>query len=257
MNERVNYNQISPVYNSRYKQNPLTGIRAHLEKLYNEFLPRNILEVGCGTGHWLNIFPKNNSILYGADFSLGMLGQAKIEVDRTSYINADANFLPIKNNSIELIYVVNAIHHFLRPLDFIKDASKLISTGGHVCIVGIEIEESVNQWYMYDYFEKTLEIDRNRFPSFNELEVEMIASGFTNISKILVEQVKNSIPGSNILNDHFLDKKGASQLALLTDEEYQNGINKIKQDIQKAKQENNKIYFNTNLNFYAITGVKL
>ena len=109
---------------------------------------------------------------------------------------------------------------------------------------------------MYNYFERTIEIDNKRFPSFNELKSVMSSIGFSNITIELVEKVRTSKSGSEILDDHFLDKRGASQLTLLSDDEYQAGMDKIKSDIQKARQTRTEISFDTNLNFYAINGIK-
>lgn len=256
MNGKVDYNKISPVYDTRYKQNPLTGIQTFLTKLVDQNSPINVLEVGCGTGHWLNELSSSDINLFGIDFSNGMLNAAKSNVSKTNFVNADANKLPLKDNLFDLIYVVNAIHHFPNPAGFIYDSYKKLNTSGTLCIIGMELWDSINNWYMYDYFKRTLEIDLKRIPSFSNIDKVMNDAGFKNITKTLAEEVNSSKKGRDVLKDHFIDRKGASQLALLTDEEYNNGIEKIKSDIRKAEQENRELIFKTKINFYAITGTK-
>lgn len=50
----VNYDVIAPKYNARYAQNPLEGILRELLSLVAQSQARDVLEVGCGTGHWVN-----------------------------------------------------------------------------------------------------------------------------------------------------------------------------------------------------------
>ena len=256
MPERVNYNQISKVYNSRYEQNPLTGVQTYLTNYVISNSPKDILEVGCGTCHWLSILADNDSKLFGADLSIGMLRKARTSSQKLRLINSDADRLPLKENSFDFIYVVNAIHHFPKPLNFIKQVRNLLKYKGSLCIIGIEISESINDWYIYQYFKRAIEIDLKRFPSFKDLSNEMRNNSFTNISRTLAEQVNAVRNGNDILHDHFLNKQGASQLALLSDEEYLAGINQIERDIKAAHNEKREITFQTKLNFYSLVGTK-
>ncbi|MEW6197010.1 MAG: hypothetical protein AB1521_17825, partial [Bacteroidota bacterium] len=64
MSEKVNYNTISPVYNERYKVSALEGVEKKLLAIVENHKPEKILEVGCGTGHWLNLLSKFSSQFY-------------------------------------------------------------------------------------------------------------------------------------------------------------------------------------------------
>ena len=48
----INYDLIAPKYDARYAQNPLAGVARELRALVANSQARDILEVGCGTGHW-------------------------------------------------------------------------------------------------------------------------------------------------------------------------------------------------------------
>jgi ubiquinone/menaquinone biosynthesis C-methylase UbiE len=256
MIEKVNYNKISPVYNDRYKQSKLEGVEEYISKLVQFYKPGNILEVGCGTAHWLNILTGFNCNLFGADYSLGMLNMAGNRNSSIKLFNANALNLPLKKSSFDMIYVVNAIHHFGSPFKFINDSIKYLKTGGIFVVIGLEPRESKNNWYMYKFFSRTYEIDINRFPTFNEIEKNMADAGYSTIKNELVHKIDIVKRGNEILQDHFLTKKGASQLAMLSDEEYELGLNKIQNTIKQAEAENSKADFEIKLNFYAISGIK-
>ena len=254
----VNYNEISPVYNTRYKESPLEGVLKYLTELVDTYAPKNILELGCGTAYWLNKLSKCDCALFGGDYSVGMLKQAAANTETTlNLFNADANSLPLKKNNFDLIICINAIHHFKKGKKFVEDAISLLKKNGIITIIGLEPRESENDWYLYKYFDRTYRIDLERFPAFENIRLWMQENKLVNIEHKLVHKVISSKSGREVLSDHFLDKKGASQLALLTDREYYKGLSKIESDIELAEKENRKIEFVVKLNFYAITGFNL
>lgn len=257
MHRRVDYNSISEVYNARYEVSPLSGILNYLEFLVKEKEPLKILEAGCGTAHWLKKLTSFRSSLFGADYSIGMLKKSAPDSrDRINLLNADACRLPMKENSFDLIFCINAIHHFPDRNKFIETASGLLKKKGIITIIGLDPRDKEIDWYLYRYFDRTYQIDMDRFPSFDSISEMLSRSNLKVIDKKLVHQVNDSKAGREVLNDHFLDKRGASQLALLTDKEYKLGIEKIINDIESADQQNEKIQFNVRLNFYAVTAEK-
>ncbi|MDQ7818079.1 MAG: class I SAM-dependent methyltransferase [Melioribacteraceae bacterium] len=252
----VNYNEISPVYNTRYQDSPLEGVLKYLTELVNIHSPKNILELGCGTAHWLNELSKYRCHLFGGDYSIGMLKEAANSNSTLNLFNADANNIPLKHNTFDLVICINAIHHFKDKKKFVEDAISLLNKNGIITIIGLDPCESENEWYLYKYFDRTYKIDLERFPAFENIKLWMQDNRLVNIEHKLVHRVISSKSGREVLSDHFLDKRGASQLALLTEEEYKKGLSKIKFDIDLAEKENRKIDFVVKLSFYAIAGMK-
>ena len=79
--------------------------RGLLNKLKGIKGPLNILDVGIGTGRLAErlpaIFPKAK--IFGLDFAWGMLQEARNKKNYPWLIQADAQFLPFKNNSFHLV----------------------------------------------------------------------------------------------------------------------------------------------------------
>lgn len=51
--KRVNYDEAAAVYDRRFTIGGREEVAAALVTLAHDFQPECILEVGCGTGHWL------------------------------------------------------------------------------------------------------------------------------------------------------------------------------------------------------------
>ena len=68
----INYDEIANAYDERYKRAyGSEGIASKLLNLAQESNAERILEVACGTGHWLEILQVKAQV-YGMDLSFGM-----------------------------------------------------------------------------------------------------------------------------------------------------------------------------------------
>ena len=250
---RICYNEISANYNLRYKVNPMHGISQALGAIISTYRPQNILEIGCGTGQWLSTLNCCDAVRTGIDSSLGMLQQAKKNIHTLNLICADANSLPFSDKRFDMIYCVNAIHHFGDKKEFIRTAANLLELNGILSIIGVDPHNKNDNWYIYDFFNGILEKDLLRFPSFDEIAEWMDQLGLKQIVRSTAERVVNDRIGEDVFNDTFLRKDQSSQLALLSDSEYSIGIDKIKHAIKINPAKN----FPVKLTFQSITGIKV
>src|SRR4051794_3341517 len=69
---RLDYDRISGSYNSRYADNRLDGIERALAEIASRYGDPRVLEVGCGTGRWLDGLQRVTRSVYGVDASIGM-----------------------------------------------------------------------------------------------------------------------------------------------------------------------------------------
>ncbi|MFZ1545730.1 MAG: class I SAM-dependent methyltransferase, partial [Candidatus Nitrotoga sp.] len=76
MQTKLNYDQIASDYNQRYPDSQTWDRGQALLKLASQLKAKTILEVGSGTGFWLNLLHQVTPRLYGLDFSAGMISQA-------------------------------------------------------------------------------------------------------------------------------------------------------------------------------------
>jgi SAM-dependent methyltransferase len=254
MPNQVNYDAIASTYNRRFTDQSRSGTLVALEALIQASSAIQVLEVGCGTGHWLERLRSLARSVYGLDFSAGMLAQANQRGKGLSLIQARAEELPFLSGWFNLVYCVNAIHHFQRQRDFIHQACRILKPGGALAVLGMAPHHHRDDWYVYEFFEGTYETDLARFPSWKQVSGWMSAAGFVNIELQLAEEIIAPKYGFAVLGDPFLAKNSCSQLALLSDQEYAAGLDRIRQALAEADAQGKTVVFRDTIQIHQMVG---
>jgi len=252
----LDYDQIAAEYNQRYPSQQPTQRGLALLELARQLKAERILEAGSGTGFWLNYLHQATSGLYGLDYSAGMIARARHQPAPLKLVRGTALYLPYRNNSFDLVYCVDAIHHFVDYRAFIIEAFRVLKPGGALVVIGFDPHEETTHWYIYEYFENVYDNDIRRYPSGNSILNWMRRDGYTNISSKTAEHISNMYIDEEVLQDPFLKHNSTSQLALLSSDIYQDGIRNIKSAIEDAGKRNQKVMFRSDLFIKMYLGYK-
>ncbi|MGC9356270.1 MAG: class I SAM-dependent methyltransferase [Anaerolineae bacterium] len=250
---RVNYDEVAPTYNQRYADGEIDGVARHLFALVKDLEAERVLEVGCGTGHWLHRLSPLLPEVCGLDLSRGMLSQME---SREGLCRAQGRGgrLPFVDAAFDLVYCVNAIHHFEEQRAFVFEARRLLRSCGALAVVGSVPQGRFDSWYVYKYFPGTYATDLRRFPSWGTVLDWMVDAGFETATLQLVRHVVDPKLGRAVLDDPFLQKNSASQLILLSDEDYAEGLRRIRADLAAAEAAGENLVFNVDLKIYGLVG---
>lgn len=256
---QLSYDQIASEYNQRYPTSQKWERGKALLKLADQQKARTILEVGSGTGYWLALLSQSipSVSIFGMDYSFGMLQQAQKQPEPLKLSRGTAIQLPYQDESFDMLYCVDAIHHFVDHQAFIKEASRVLKPGGVLAIIGHDPhEEGVSAWYIYTYFDGVYTTDRKRYPAGISVMQWMSEQRFQNISSETVERILNIHEGRKVLDDPFLKHSATSQLALLNDDEYQAGMAKIHLALEQAEAKKETIQFRSEIPVKMYLGYK-
>lgn len=250
----VNYDKIAPSYDQRYTVHAYDGIRVALLSLAAKIGGGRILEVGCGTGHWLAELEPVARWVCGLDLSPSMLQQARQQKDDIPVTCGHASDLPFADAVFDLVFCVNAFHHFEHPRYFVTEARRLLRAGGALAIVGMDPHLNRDRWFIYNYFEGTYETDLSRFPSSGTILEWMVTAGFDSVEWHVAEHIVQPQVDRSVLNHPILQKSGTSQLALLTDEAYATGIARMEAALRKAEADGERLMFPVDISLPIVTG---
>ncbi len=248
MPDRVDYDLIAPTYDRRYEANRLEGVAGALRGLVGDLNAQRILEAGCGTGRWLRELSPAVRQAVGLDLSGGMLQQAGRQLhpapgSTIDLVCGEAAWMPFADAAFDLVFCVNALHHFAEPAHFVAESRRLLRPGGALAVVGMDPHRNQDIWYLYDYFPGTRETDLRRFPSGETIAGWMAAAGLSPFEQRVVERIEDTVIGREVLRDPFLQKEGTSQLALLDGVAYDAGIARIQAEIRRGEEQGKEAVF--------------
>jgi ubiquinone/menaquinone biosynthesis C-methylase UbiE len=251
---RADYDQIAPTFDRRYERKEYAGVERALREFIGNEPHLNIFEAGCGTGHWLDVLQASVDDVIGLDYSVGMLTQARRSLPRMALIRGTADHLPFPTVSLDRVFCINALHHFPNKPAFLAEVKRVLRPVGKMLSVGLDPHRDLDKWHVYDYFQESLPIDRQRYPSSEVLCEWMSEAGFQNCITYEVDHWVTRLPAREVLEQGRLDKAVTSQLSVLTDEEYERGIQRIWSDMEHAEAQGRTLFLTTDLRMYATTG---
>lgn len=229
----IGYDNVSKNYDfSRRAGEKTVGL---LIRLLSPVANVAILDIGCGTGNFLIELGSMSTQLVGLDISAGMLQQAKAKNTKAKLVLGDAMSMPFHKETFGAAYCIQVLHHMFDKYRFISEVYRILQSGGRFVIQSCS-HEQLSTFWLYHYFPEGLEIDRIRVPDFNEIQNMLIQADFKDITihACPFEVVFKETP------ELYLDRKyrdGNSTFSLLTEQQIQEGCERIKQDIRSGKAE--------------------
>lgn len=132
------------------------GKKATIRLLYRDFhrqllenCPQGIvLDIGGGTAHIKEIRPDV--------VSTDILSFPGIDVV------ADAHRLPFPNELFAGVVMLDVLHHLERPIEFLKEASRVLKPGGHIAMIEPAMTRLARRFY-HHFHEEPVDMDADPF----------------------------------------------------------------------------------------------
>lgn len=247
----TNYDHVA--HSGDYARRYESGRYARTEQRVHAFVSgaERVLELGCGTGHWLSVLAGRRVV--GVDPSAGMLAEARVKAPSAQLVLARAEALPFADASFDRVLIVNALHHFVDPAAVLRALPRVLCAGA-VMIIGLDPSNGSDRWPIYDFFEGTLARDRARFPPATTLRAWLAEAGFGAITTEVAEMFVESVDARAALSSGALGRHTTSQLSDLADASYAAGIARIAQAADAAKARGEALTLQTHLTLYATVG---
>ena len=145
----VDYDAIAADYDRRYARYDFSGIAAALRSFLSGASQGRVLEVGCGTGHWLAQIGAAHDVV-GVDPSSAMLRRARRAAPGARVLRATAEALPLRDRCVDRVFFINALHHVRDLVATLAGCRRVLRPGGGFLSIGLDPHSGADRWWVYD-----------------------------------------------------------------------------------------------------------
>lgn len=187
--------------------------------------PLAALDLACGTGNYLvhQTAAFGEAVGWrGLDASDAMLERARAKLPAVELVRGLAEELPYEAQRFDYLSNNFAFHHFENKPRALDEIRRVLRPGARVRIANID-PWRMRQWWGYQFFPEGRLEDEKRFWTTELLAYELEQRGF----QVHVHVAYDSGPMS--LADVWVEseRRDASQLAILHDEQYAAGLHRV------------------------------
>ncbi len=222
---KVDYNSLALEY-ARHRQ-VLPEVLKNLIETGKLDSASQVLDVGCGTGNYMiAIESAIGCSCWGIEPSEKMLAKAQERARSVHFKMGKAEQLDYPAEFFDLVFSVDVIHHVSDRPAYFREAHRVLKKGGKVCTVTDSEEIIRHRQPMSVYFPETIEIELQRYPCIPDLRNMMVKAGFTGLQDTVVEE------NYELTDIQRYRDKAFSSLHLISAEAFEQGIQRMEQDLQ-------------------------
>ncbi len=134
------FDDIAPIYDeTRGGEGRGDDYAADIDRLLPQE-PGTLLEIGVGTGVVSLGLRKRGRMVVGVDLSAPMLARAAVRLG-SSVARGDAQRLPLRTAGVRYAVAVWVIHDVAEPDQLLREAARVIHTGGTLIVSDIQIHD--------------------------------------------------------------------------------------------------------------------
>jgi SAM-dependent methyltransferase len=246
----TNYDAVADGYDVRYRNYDYAEMKEGLSAFLGEAPLHAVLEVGCGTGYWLRTLAGRAPLIAGVDLSAEMIARARDS--GAALVRARAEALPWRAAAFDRVVCINALHHFGDRDAFCTEALRVLKPGGSLLSIGLDPHAARDRWWIYDFFPETVAIDLERYPAVKTIRAEMVRAGFAWAESYEVQTFEHMMPARRAFERGLVARSFSSQLAVLTDHEFEAGVTRLKDAIDASERSGSELQLVSQLHLFAV-----
>ena len=133
MKKRIDY--LAHVYSEtrRPSNNYPEELAKHILSMIPSKRKNNLLDIGCGRGDFLRVFSRLGFKVSGVDISFGV--EKFCKPHKVYICDLDKKKIPIKDNTIDIVFTKSCIEHLYYPLNLVQEAYRVLKKDGYLIVL--------------------------------------------------------------------------------------------------------------------------
>jgi ubiquinone/menaquinone biosynthesis C-methylase UbiE len=133
---RKHYDTVADTYDAHYDHHRGRKYHTLLSKHLLDALPAggNLLDIGCGTGLFVEKYIRNGGSAIGLDISQGMVSKARIRCDTCEFVVGTGERLPFADGTFDAISSVLVFSYVKDPDAMLAEVYRVLEPGGTVAL---------------------------------------------------------------------------------------------------------------------------
>lgn len=210
---------------------PASSLRSWVELItsFSGVARPAIVDVGAGTGMFASAFADMSSptAVVGVDPSVAMLRNAQLGSGHGAvhYVAGDAAALPLRDGRFDLAVLSRVVHHLPSRERCAVELKRVLRQRGAV-VVRTTVREHLDA-LVYEYWPRLLEVDRERFPSLENIIVDFEGAGFDTVA---VKSFAQPVHANLTAYHEAMRLRPQSKFGLLSGQEFADGLATLERD---------------------------
>jgi ubiquinone/menaquinone biosynthesis C-methylase UbiE len=227
MKIKIEYNEIAEEY-ARYRSSDAGAVERLIAGSAISKTSR-VLEIGCGTGNYINEIQKRIGCqCTGIDSSLEMIAQASQRNSRINYFVGPAEYLSLEDSSFDFAFSIDVIHHVVNRAAYFREAFRMLNDNGLLATL-TDLEDTIRRRKpLTHYFPEIIEHELKRYPTPDQLKHYSGQAGF----KVICEEIVET--PFELTDVEKYRKKAFSCLRLISEEAFAAGIERMERDLKNG-----------------------
>ena len=133
---RKHYDNVADTYDTHYDHHRGKTYHTHLSNHLMNALPKGgkLLDIGCGTGLFVEKYIKNGGTGTGLDISGGMVAKARRRCETCDFVVGTGEKLPFADNTFNAISSVLVFSYVKEPEAMLSEVYRVMEPGGQVAL---------------------------------------------------------------------------------------------------------------------------
>jgi ubiquinone/menaquinone biosynthesis C-methylase UbiE len=133
---RRHYDTVADTYDHHYDHHRGKKYHTHLSSHLMKALPEggNLLDIGCGTGLFVEKYIRNGGSGTGLDISEGMVAKARRRCPDCEFLVGTGEKLPFADNSFNAVSSVLVFSYVKDPAAMLSEVYRVLEPGGSVAL---------------------------------------------------------------------------------------------------------------------------